>query len=330
MPDGQNCPSCGRLVRVPTELQGQQVRCPACGMVFTGGTDVLSALPADEPKEERIQTARPMRPAPEPEDQFSERRLEPPAPGRRSWGEDEGDDFRPLELPRELPGRGLATVAMVLLGLNLFADLGAVAVNAVQMQAAPAAKQKAAPGKEAADLAEAFANPFDCVQPLIVLPTAIVFLMWVYRVYSNLYLFRVSGLTYSPGWAVGYFFIPIISLFRPYQALQEVWRASDPDVPADDRRGWRDTDSSPVILLWWLLWIAGGILAQVYLRMALSGRAEDAPSKQVDIISDALSVGAAIFAIMMIYQLRNRQTLKYQQVQDHQPDQATEAGEATS
>src|SRR5262249_5348965 len=97
-----------------------------------------------------------------------------------------------------------------------------------------------------------------------------------YRVYSNLYLFRVSGLTYSPGWAVGYFFIPIISLFRPYQALQEVWRASDPDVPADDRRGWRDTDSSPVILLWWLLWIAGGILAQVYLRMALSGRAEQA------------------------------------------------------
>jgi hypothetical protein len=315
-------------VRVPSELKGQQVRCPACGIVFTGGTDILSALPADEPHVEGIQTARPMRPAPEPEGQYCERRLEQPVKSRRPWREDEGEDFRPLEFPRDLPGRGLATAAMVLLGLNLFADCGAMVVNAVKMQAAPVVKPKAAPGNDADDLAELFANPFECVAPLLGLPTAIVFLMWVYRVYSNLYLFRVSGLTYSPGWAVGYFFIPIINLFRPYMALQEVWRASDPDLPPDDRRGWRNTDSSAVILLWWLLWIAGGILAHVYLRMALSGRAEDAPSKQVDIISDALSVGAAVFAMLMIYQMRNRQTLKYQRVQDHQSDQAMEAGEA--
>src|SRR5262245_32448912 len=98
MPDSQNCPSCGRQVRVPTELKGQQVRCPACGIVFTGGTDILSALPADEPHVEGIQTARPMRPAPEPEGQYSERRLERPAISRRPWREDEREDFRPLEL----------------------------------------------------------------------------------------------------------------------------------------------------------------------------------------------------------------------------------------
>jgi hypothetical protein len=34
MSDTFNCPSCGRELRVPPELLGQQVRCPTCGTTF--------------------------------------------------------------------------------------------------------------------------------------------------------------------------------------------------------------------------------------------------------------------------------------------------------
>ncbi|MFC1995866.1 DUF4328 domain-containing protein [Chloroflexota bacterium] len=42
--------------------------------------------------------------------------------------------------------------------------------------------------------------------------TAVLFYMWIHRAHRNLPSLGVSGLKYSPGWAVGGFFIPILNL----------------------------------------------------------------------------------------------------------------------
>ncbi len=57
--------------------------------------------------------------------------------------------------------------------------------------------------------------------------TGIAFLKWIYRAYKNIKGFGAEGLRFSPGWAVGYYFIPILSLIRPVQVMSEIWRASD-------------------------------------------------------------------------------------------------------
>src|SRR5262249_31049941 len=44
-----NCPSCNRLVRVPDELLGRQVRCPACQNVFT---TQFGEAPATTPRDQ--------------------------------------------------------------------------------------------------------------------------------------------------------------------------------------------------------------------------------------------------------------------------------------
>ena len=62
--------------------------------------------------------------------------------------------------------------------------------------------------------------------------TGITFLKWIYRAYKNIQGFGAEGLRFSPGWAVGYYFIPILSLIRPVQVMSEIWRASD------DPRNW--------------------------------------------------------------------------------------------
>ncbi len=65
--------------------------------------------------------------------------------------------------------------------------------------------------------------------------------MWIYRAHANL---RDRGIEMetSPGWAVGWFFVPIMNLFKPFQAMRELWSEShfesdsygDP-APGDER-----------------------------------------------------------------------------------------------
>jgi hypothetical protein len=52
-----------------------------------------------------------------------------------------------------------------------------------------------------------------------------------------------AALDFSPGWAIGYFFIPIASLYLPYKAAAALSATAEPDGPAV---------SSPWVAVWWL------------------------------------------------------------------------------
>lgn len=56
--------------------------------------------------------------------------------------------------------------------------------------------------------------------------TVVIFGRWIVRANKNVRAFGADGLRITPGWAVGYFFVPIINLWRPYQAMKDLWRAS--------------------------------------------------------------------------------------------------------
>jgi len=93
--------------------------------------------------------------------------------------------------------------------------------------------------------------------------TGIVFLKWVYRAYKNIQGFGAEGLRFSPGWAVGYYFIPILSLIRPVQVMSEIWRVSQ------DPRNWLRSRGSWLIWTWWALFLLYSIVTQVSLELAL-------------------------------------------------------------
>jgi serine/threonine protein kinase len=66
-----------------------------------------------------------------------------------------------------------------------------------------------------------------------------------------------EGLRFTPGWCVAWCFVPIANLFKPYQAVKEIYLASEPGAGAREWRGAR----SPVILpLWWGAWLATWLL----------------------------------------------------------------------
>jgi hypothetical protein len=44
--------------------------------------------------------------------------------------------------------------------------------------------------------------------------------------------------------------------------MREVWQASDPDIPPRSAPSFRTTDTSPVVLVWWLLFLGAGALGR--------------------------------------------------------------------
>lgn len=148
-------------------------------------------------------------------------------------------------------------------------------------------------------IAEAEANDFRVAAVSIVyllnfIVTGIIFLKWIYRAHINARGFGAEGMTHSPGWAVGSFFVPILCLFRPYQAMKELWQASR------DPLNWQSQETGAVLSVWWTLWIISTILGQVIFRMNAGTVDEIRTSTMVTIGSDIIGVLLCIVAINLV------------------------------
>lgn len=84
--------------------------------------------------------------------------------------------------------------------------------------------------------------------------------MWIYRASANAHSLS-DEMTISPGWAVGWYFIPIALLFKPYQAMREIWMASH------FRGNWHGEPNPPLLTPWWGLWIVVNIIDNVTFRL---------------------------------------------------------------
>jgi hypothetical protein len=87
--------------------------------------------------------------------------------------------------------------------------------------------------------------------------------IWVYQTHANLPALGAKHLDFSSGWAVGWFFVPIANLWKPYQALVEIWNSSDPRP----LQGLAVT-SSALIGWWWVLRVVSSMLERGLTRMA--------------------------------------------------------------
>lgn len=88
------------------------------------------------------------------------------------------------------------------------------------------------------------------------LAVVIAFLMWFSRSYRNLERLGASNLRYGTGWSIGAWFIPIYSLWGPKKIANDIWRASDPDLPDQAEGRWRDAPIPSLLFgSWWSLWL---------------------------------------------------------------------------
>ena len=92
--------------------------------------------------------------------------------------------------------------------------------------------------------------------------SAVLIIKWIYRANYNAHQLGAQNMSYTPAWSVGYYFIPVFNLWKPYQAMKEIWKASK--NPLD----WRLSKTSPILPVWWALWLTSNILNQSIFRLS--------------------------------------------------------------
>lgn len=85
---------------------------------------------------------------------------------------------------------------------------------------------------------------------------------WIYRAAWNLRHLGAKRLEFSPGWALGWYFVPFANLVMPYRAMKEIWLASL------SPRDWQPGPAG-LLPLWWGLWLIGGVLGHISMRLTL-------------------------------------------------------------
>lgn len=142
--------------------------------------------------------------------------------------------------------------------------------------------------------------------------TAIIFCFWIHRSHRNLPSLGVRDLKYSPAWAVGGFFVPILSLYRPYQVTKEIWKASDPNAGLD----WQGASVSPLIGWWWGIFIISNYIDRLAVKISLSAETISSimSSSVMTLVTDIVDIPAAILAIMLVQAITQRQEKKSQRI----------------
>ena len=100
------------------------------------------------------------------------------------------------------------------------------------------------------------------LQTLVTIVSGIVFLFWTYRVCQNAHYLNMVSMTNTPGWAVGWYFIPIFNLWRPYLALREAFVASC--HPEGEQ-----SSGTTMIGIWWFVYIFSAFFGRIVFRMSL-------------------------------------------------------------
>jgi hypothetical protein len=139
--------------------------------------------------------------------------------------------------------------------------------------------------------------------------TGIIFLRWKYLSNRNARSFGVVGMEFTPGWSVGWYFIPIASLWKPFQAMREMFKASNPD----GAEAWHNAPHPGILPLWWALWIISNFSGQIAMRTAVRAEsiAQLKASNAAAFVSDLIDVPLGIVAIAVVAKLTTWQSEKH-------------------
>jgi hypothetical protein len=190
---------------------------------------------------------------------------------------------KPVAVYKPRNPAGLAQALVI----ALYVDIGADALNLIadtldlrfvsQLDPeTPTSLGHSLPGVGAIDLFQGLSG---LLQAIVFLVCGFLCLKWIYRVSLNAHSMAPDMKT-TPGWGIGWFFVPIANLWKPYQGVRETWQVSAAGGP-----GWQSQVVPPLLGWWWLAWIVANILGNIAFRLQMGATSAGALA-----ISSGLSV----------------------------------------
>jgi hypothetical protein len=138
---------------------------------------------------------------------------------------------------------------------------------------------------------------------VLLILTGIVWLVWQHRSHTNLRAVGRRNLRFTPGWAVGWWFVPFANLVMPFQTVRELWKASGRDFD------WGRTRTWPVLGWWWAIWIGANVVGRIAAAMfdGADGVAELTSASRMAMLTVVLTIAAAVLAILVVRAIVARQ-----------------------
>jgi hypothetical protein len=141
------------------------------------------------------------------------------------------------------------------------------------------------------------------VQLVVLLIGAAIFIAWFQRGYTNLAVLSRSKPRWSRGWAIGGWFIPLVSLVIPKQIANDLWRAGEAGARVPGFVHW-----------WWALFLVASAASRFAARAM-----DDSPTIEqlrdailIDAIAQGLTAVSALTAIAVVAGTSRRQKARAQ------------------
>jgi hypothetical protein len=109
-----------------------------------------------------------------------------------------------------------------------------------------------------------------------------------------------GGTAITPGWAVGWFFVPLLNLFKPFDGIREAWQVSA------GSENWQAVPVPASLRVWWGLWIAYSVVENI------TGRLPDSEVRGTAALlaaAGALAVPLASLWIQIVRHISRSQSL---------------------
>ena len=121
---------------------------------------------------------------------------------------------------------------------------------------------------------------------------------WVNRSCKNAWLLNPPKMRTTPGLAVGYYFIPVVSLWKPYVSMCEIRNASF---------GMRD-QLTTLLPLWWFGWVTYLLMTAGRISGKFSSNEEViSMSKKLATVADISGIALSYMTIALVISMTNAQ-----------------------
>ena len=97
-------------------------------------------------------------------------------------------------------------------------------------------------------------------QFLLFIIQGIMILMWIFRANKNVRALGATNMRFSAGWSVGWYFIPLLTLWKPYQAMKEIF------VKSAELDSGTELRYRSLLPIWWTLWIISEVIGRIILK----------------------------------------------------------------